>query len=132
MQVGLRAKTTSYAPTVKRKVDESTFKNLGHAGAVLRLIVRRSIRRRKRASSPGSPPHTQTGQLRTSIRYALEKERDTVVVGPSRSDIDVIGNVHEFGGSFRGRKYPARPFMKPGFEQIKKRLPSFWRDSIRS
>jgi hypothetical protein len=64
-------------------------------------------------SKPGTPPNTHTGQLPKSIAFAASDRAGTFVVGPKRSDIAEIGHVHEFGGKFRGRNYPARPFMRP-------------------
>jgi hypothetical protein len=37
-------------------------------------------------------------------------------VGPQFSVIGEIGNVHEFGGRYKGENYPARPFMAPALE----------------
>lgn len=64
-------------------------------------------------SKPGMPPNTHTKQLPKSIAFAASDRAGTFVVGPKRSDIAEIGHVHEFGGKFRGRNYPARPFMRP-------------------
>jgi len=55
-------------------------------------------------SAPGTPPHIQTGALRSSITTAPHGLCE-VVVGP----IEPYGQVHEYGG----RHHPQRPFMRP-------------------
>lgn len=128
--IDFKVETSSNMQAVVKKAKQGSFKSLGHAGAVIRLAVRRSIRRRKKASTPGTPPNTQTGQLRESIRYAVDGPSGTVVIGPSRADIDEIGRVHEFGGPFRGRSYPERPFMGPALQQNLQRIPREWRGIV--
>ena len=87
---------------LKRKASQATFRSLGHAGGAIRLTARRSIRRRKKPSGPGQPPHTQTGRLKRSIRY--EVSGDQVVIGPVNELAGRIWNLHEFGGRTRRRR----------------------------
>ena len=54
------------------------------AGGTLALIMKRSMRRRKTASAPGSPPHSHLGLLRERIFFAFDSARDSVVVGPQK------------------------------------------------
>lgn len=116
---------------VAEKAKKASIEKLGHAGAALRLVVRRSIRVRKKPSPVGLPPHSRKGLLRRAIMYAVEKALQTVVVGP---DFDVIadaGKAHEFGGKFRKERYDKRPYMGPGLAKVKDRLTKFWYDSVR-
>ncbi|RMF99612.1 MAG: hypothetical protein D6741_08195 [Planctomycetota bacterium] len=118
---------------VKKKAQDATFRNLGHAGAAVRLTAKRSIRyrKRKKASPVGNPPFTHTKRLPRAIVYAVDKWKTTVVVGPSASLVGPAGLPHEHGGRFRGQRYRARPFMKPALRKNLKRLPRFWKSSVK-
>ena len=61
--IAMRAKTKFDKQKLLAKTKQANFKNLGHAGAALRLTARRSIRTRQKPSPPGTPPHTRRGQL---------------------------------------------------------------------
>ncbi len=116
---------------VKAKTQQGNFKSLGHAAATIRLVARRSIRRRKTAAMPGTPPNTRRGQLKRSIVYALDKQRGVALIGPDFDVVGAAGKAHEFGGRFRRERYPKRPFMGPALEKVKDRLPPMWANSIR-
>jgi len=111
---------------VKRKAQQGNFESLSHAAASIRLIARRSIRRRQTAAMPGNPPHTRQGQLKRSIMYAIDKQRGVALIGPSFDFIGAAGKAHELGGKFRRERYPKRPFMGPALDKVKDRLPSLW------
>jgi phage gpG-like protein len=70
---------------------------------------------RKRAriapSKPGMPPHTRFNQLKKAIVYV--SKRGEAVIGPRKSVVGLSASAHEFGGTFKGEEYPARPFMGP-------------------
>jgi len=87
---------------VRDAARRATFKNLGHAGAGLRLAAQRLIRTRKASSDPGKPPHTRQGALKRSILYAVEGDH-TVVIGPAASMISDVARAHEHGGQQRPR-----------------------------
>jgi len=116
---------------VKAKTQQGNFKSLGHAAASIRLVARRSIRRRKSAAMPGTPPNTRRGQLKRSIMYSLDKQRGVAIIGPDFDVVGAAGKAHEFGGRFRRERYPKRPFMGPALEKVKDRLPPMWANSIR-
>jgi phage gpG-like protein len=129
--LGIKGTTKNSFDKVKAKAQQGKFKSLGHAAASIRLVARRSIRRRKTAAMPGTPPNTRRGQLKRSIMYAIDKQRGMAIIGP---DFEIIGNsakAHEFGGRFRKERYPKRPFMGPALEKVKDRLPAMWANSIR-
>ncbi len=120
------------ARKLKRRASEGSIRSLGHAGAALRLTARRSIRRSGRPSAPGRPPHTRRGQLKRSLRYAVEKNRERVLIGPTYTVVGRSARAHEFGGRYRRETYPKRPFMGPALMKIRSRLPRMWADSIRA
>ena len=129
--IGVKVTTKKSIDKVKRKAQQGNFKSLGHAAAAIRLVARRSIKRRQTASMPGTPPNTRKGQLKRAIVYAIDKQRGIATIGP---DVDVIapaGKAHELGGKFRREHYPKRPFMGPALEKVKDRLPPMWAGSIR-
>ena len=82
MKIGINVRTEDYSRAVKRKARDGSIKSLGHAGAVIRLIARRSIRKRKGRSQPGTAPHSRQGALRRAIVYAVEARSERVVIGP--------------------------------------------------
>jgi len=129
--ITIRVRTRVSTAQIQRKVQQGNFKSLGHAAATIRLVARRSIRRRKPAAMPGNPPHTRRGQLKRSIMYALDKQRGVALIGPIFELIGTAGKAHEFGGKFRRERYPKRPFMGPALEKVKDRLPPMWAGSIR-
>lgn len=117
--------------TVLDRVGQASFKNLGHAGASVRLVAKRSIRKRKKPSPEGTPPSTRKGQLRRAIRYKVEKQREAVVIGPDASIVGTAGKAHEFGGRYKREVYPKRPFMGPALAIVQSRLPRLWAHSVR-
>jgi len=129
--IGVKAKARFDAGKVVKRVKKANIESLGHAGAVVRLTARRSIRKRKGPSAPGTPPHTRHGQLRRAVVYAVEKREERVVIGPEYATVGPVGMPHEFGGRFRGRRYRPRPFMGPALMKVKDRLPRKWAMSVR-
>lgn len=85
---------------VIQKAKAASIKSLSGAGAYIRGIVRRSISKRRSGtpSLPGKTPRSPTGRLRDSIAFVVDRVAQTVVVGPARSAIALIGRTHEFGG----------------------------------
>ncbi len=66
---------------LKKKAETATFTSLSEAGGAVRKTAKRSIRKRKKASKPGSPPNTQTGMLKRVIRYDVTNNRTVVAIG---------------------------------------------------
>lgn len=96
---------------IKRRSDSASVNALFSAAAYVRTTARRSIRKAKKASRPGSPPHTRQGQLRRSILFAVNTSRLFAVVGPAASLISDIARYHEFGGQqvLRAKRKDYRP-----------------------
>ncbi len=86
---------------LKKKAETATFTSLSEAGGAVRKTAKRSIRKRKKASKPGSPPNTQTGMLKRVIRYDVTNNRTVVAIGPVNEIAGRIWNLHEFGGVAR-------------------------------
>lgn len=129
--IAIRAHTKFDKQQVLAKTRAASITSLGHAGAAIRLAARRSIRTRKQASRPGTPPHTRRGQLKRAIAYAVDKRQGVVVIGPERGGVGTSGLAHEFGGRYRREHYPKRPFMGPALTKLQPRLPSYWASSVR-
>jgi hypothetical protein len=83
---------------LKKKAETANFTSLRHAGGAIGKTAKFSIRRRKKPSKPGSPPHTQTGMLRRVIRYDVSRNKTEVAIGPVNQIAGRIWNLHEFGG----------------------------------
>lgn len=127
----MKARTRSQMHKVARKAKRANIENLGHAGGAIRLAAVRSIRKRKGPAPAGQPPHTHTRRLPRAIKYAVEKQRQTVVIGPDIQSLGTAGKAHEHGGHYRRERYPKRPFMGPALEKTKERLPKLWAGSVR-
>jgi hypothetical protein len=118
---------------VTKAVNNSLLETFGDAARLTRTIARNSIKRRagKAYALPGQPPKTRFGSIRNSILYDVDKKRNEAIIGPAYSRIGPVAAAHEHGGSFRGRDYEERPFMRPAFQKIVARLPKLWRYSLR-
>ena len=100
-----RAKTKMTTQKVKRAAGRAEIKTYQQAGRMIYRIARNSIRRKKNRnahSKPGTPPFTHTGALKRSIRFAAT-DKD-VVVGATLSEIGMVANLHEFGGTRKKKK----------------------------
>jgi len=129
--VGMKCKTRSDMRRVAAAVRKASITSLGHAGAAIRLVARRSIKRSPAASAPGRPPHTRRGLLKSAILYAVEPRGASVVIGPDVGFVGTSAAAHEFGGAYKREHYPRRSFMGPALEQVKDRLPRHWAASVR-
>jgi hypothetical protein len=122
-----KVKSEWFGEKVKKHLEDTTFKSINHAAASLRMIARRSIRRRKKPSAPGTPPNTQTGRLRDGIIfYATRTPNIYAIIGPSYQFVGTSAVAHEFGGQYKHEKFPLRKFMQPAMEKIIPRLPAEW------
>jgi len=145
----LRMKTVSVEMFFDRKkvihaADRANRRNLSKAGAFIRTTAKHSIRKRKAASAPGSPPSSHTGLLRRFIFFGYERARQTVVVGPMRLNqkAGTAPAALEHGGtSFvedtrrwrrkRRLRIAARPFMGPALAKEAPKFPKLWANSIK-
>lgn len=115
-------------------MDKQTAALMRRVGGYLRMVARRSMRKRKGPSQPGTPPNAhEQPLLRTFLEYAFDPIKRRLVVGPKllpRSNNFVIPGLMERGGVIQAKRkdttfaknYPARPFMKPALEKQSKNL----------
>ena len=129
--VGMKVKTKSQMQKVVRKAKRGNIESLGHAGAAIRLVAKRSVRKKKGPAPAGQPPHTHTKRLPRAIKYAVEKQRGRVVIGPDVESFGTAGKAHEHGGVYKQEHYEQRPFMGPALEKTKERLPRMWAGSVK-
>ncbi|GHT23217.1 hypothetical protein FACS189419_06890 [Planctomycetales bacterium] len=105
---------------IRNKVDLRTRKVLSKFGSYVRQTAKKSIRKRKGTSKPGSPPFSHTGTLKKFLFFGYDPNRRSVVIGP----VVVPGksgkapSVLEHGGRVvlpRGNSATVapRPFMQP-------------------
>ena len=127
----LKAKTKFDGKKLGRAAKAGSIKSLGHAGAAIRLVARRSVKRSKEASNIGSPPHTRRGRIKSAIKYAVAPSKQSVVIGPDATIAGTSGKAHEFGGRYKRERYDKRPFMGPALEKTKTRLPAMWAGSVK-
>ena len=140
--IGFNCKTMFFdAAPVIRSVDRATRRVLSKFGAFVRRTAKQSIRKRKKASAPGSPPSSHIGLLRKFIWFGYEPTRRSVVIGPARltqNDRGEAPSLLEYGGSTtlqrKGKRkrarVRARPFMGPAMAKEQPKLPAMWRDSV--
>lgn len=116
---------------VRAAARRANFENVRHAAAVVMRIAKSFIRRARTPSQEGQPPHTQTLRLKKAIQFAADNRTNYAIIGPTAEIVGPAGKAHEYGGLFRGRRYPRRRFMGPALEEVEPRLAQFWANTIR-
>jgi hypothetical protein len=100
-------------PEIIAKIGQRVAKGLNRAGGAVKVTAQRSLRKRKKASSPGMPPtrRTEMGRGLSAILYGFDG-RDSVVIGPVKingsSGLDpttTIPGLHERGESASIREF---------------------------
>jgi len=109
-------------------------------GGFVLSIMRRSIRKRRGSSKPGTPPHSHAGQLRRLMRFAVDKQAGEVVTGPmlfgNKSNVipasgATIPELLNYGGRasmlVQGgervmAEYKPRPYVEPAQEKGQERF----------
>ena len=119
-------------------VERARRKALAGSGALVRKIAKDSIRKRKKPSRPGEPPHSHTGLLKRFIFFGYDEFSRGVVVGPvALKRRATVPHLLEYGGLTEGRnrrrrvRIAPRPYMGPALLKAKPKLPEMWRNSIR-
>lgn len=102
------------APKVVAAVDAATRKVLSKFGAFVRTAAKSSIRKRKRASAPGSPPSSHTGLLKKFIYFGYDTAARSVVIGPVRLASGDTPERLEYGGAVTLKKDTVMRVGKPG------------------
>ncbi len=96
---------------VTQYMDRKTASALAKGGGLIRRIAQNSMRSRKKASAPGTPPsrHRPRGQGLTYILYVFDPRTKSVVIGPVlfantvNADGTTAPEVNEFGGRVKRR-----------------------------
>lgn len=122
---------------IERQVNREKRRSMSRSLAFIRTKARSLLRRRKRSSSPGSPPSVHSKDPTASLKkilFAYDMATGGGVVGPvkiNRSNPEFrssepVPSIMESGGSVlirrgkksRGRRvtYAARPFMQPALD----------------
>ena len=112
-------------------VRKANYSALRRAGAYVRATARNAVSRSKRASAPGTPPHTRRGLLKRSLLFGVDKRKLSVVIGPAKKFIGISMTAHEFGGLYRRRRYPKRPLMGPTLNKTAPQLPKLWANAVK-
>jgi len=94
-----KAKIKMSPERVIAKTRKASISNLRQAGAYIRGIARKSIKVSPQYAPPGKPPRSRKGRLKDAIIFAVEKEQQRVLVGPTASEVGKIGRTHERGGT---------------------------------
>jgi len=138
IDVNMKGKVKWHGPLVRQATQEAANKPLLQCAALVMADAKKSMKRgglvkwsnddvsmeKGVPSTPPDPPNVQRGNLRASIVYALTRVA-TAIVGPTR--MAWYGKVHEKGGEFGGRNYPARPFMLPALHRMKAKFPELFK-----
>jgi hypothetical protein len=101
MQLDIRLARNFNPRPIQSAADKARKKALYRVGAYGRRVVRRGMRKRKKAASPGSPPSVHKGGLKRSIVFEVNEIEGTVRVGPRRTSENPTNrgaNIHETGG----------------------------------
>lgn len=151
MQMTVDAKLNYFdRDRVKRSIRLSVREPLIRSGALVRTIARRSIRRRRKSSLPGQPPHAHGKGLIKRISFWYNESRQSVSVGPDllnvgrRRRVPARGTVPfilEYGGNMvmtRARDHrviryhqAARPFMRPALAKALPKIRDLFRKKVR-
>lgn len=134
-------------------VEEAAKKALAKCAVTVESAAKQSMKSGGGAlhepSSPPTAPNVQTGILRASITYAIDRTRRGFVALVGVPVTAFYGKIHEYGGSFnvkqhmrrksRGdsamisvsahtREVPERPFMRPALVKSVRDFPKMFKD----
>jgi hypothetical protein len=132
---------------VIKAADRQTQQVYSKWGAFARRNAKGLIRKFKKPSKPGNPPHSHTGLLKRFIFFAWDPSRRSEIVGPAKLN-GTLGDAPqalEHGGQStvrtgsrrRGWKMEkvtiaARPYIEPAALKANAELPSLWPKSVKS
>ncbi|HEY2763412.1 MAG TPA: hypothetical protein VGJ13_05280 [Pseudonocardiaceae bacterium] len=93
-----------------------------------KLMLKEHARRTPTPSSPGEPPAMITGALKSSVTVTpvthVGLDRFEAKVGPTK----VYARIQELGGTAgRGARLPARPYLKPAFQEARHKVGAIFR-----
>lgn len=117
--------------TIINAAERGSREALSRSGAYVRKTAQNKVLRSETSSFPGTSPHSRKGLLKRSILFGLDRTNQSVLIGPTYNSMGTAMTAHEYGGRFRGRRYPRRPLMGPSLQQAVPHLSKFWEDSIK-
>jgi hypothetical protein len=131
MQMTAEAKIDPQA--VLGPAKKGSYNSIRHAAASIRKEAIDSIEKvanKRKASEPGTPPHThRKGWYKRALRFHAHE--DDAVIGFMHSVIGLTAQTHEFGLEEDDQRfYPERPTIGPALERMADRLLDEWRGSI--
>jgi len=112
-------------------IQNANLIGLRRSGAYIRKAARNRVSQSEKASMPGMPPHTRRGLLKNAVLFGVEKQTQSVVIGPAESFIGTAMYAHEFGGRYKRQRYPKRPLMAPTLIAAASHLPKLWEKSVK-
>ncbi len=127
--IGAKVTVIDNTPAVKAASDRATITSLSKAGFVIRREILASIERSDKPSEPGEPIHTRRGLARKAVAYAVDKQAQTVVIGPRFTVVGRSIEPHEHGGPYKGVNYPKRPTAAPALARVAPRLGPMFKHS---
>jgi len=127
---GIDVKITERFKAVQEAADRAIYQNIQHAAFSIAKYIKQSIRTSPQASEPGEPVSTRgkRGNVKNSIFVAADD--NTALIGPRFSFVGDVMEAHEFGKTYKGDRFAARPTMGPGLEANTDRFADSFRGSI--
>ena len=127
MAIVLKPKVWLKSAELKAAVAKASIAPLDKAAMLVEADAKASMKEGGGSSHAPSkapaPPHVQTGNLRSSITWAADGK--TRVIGPTT--VAWYGRIHEFGGVYGGKTFPARPFMRPALRRMRQKFAALFR-----
>ena len=127
---GFSFKTSERFQAVQQAADRAIYKNIRNAAFSIRKYIRESIKKSPTAAEPGKPVATRgrRGNVKNSIFVAADDT--TALIGPRYSFVGDAMEAHEFGKTYKGDRFAARPTSGPGLEANTDRFADSFRGSI--
>lgn len=104
---------------------------LRRMGAYIRRAAQSKVRQSRNPSRSGEPPHTRRGALKRGILFGVDRQSNSIVVGPSIRFVGTSMQAHEFGGGYKRERYPKRPLMGPSLRESAPHLAKMWENAVK-
>lgn len=141
--VNIQAATSNFFDRAKvmAAVDKAFIRNMARSGALVRKIMRQSMRKRKKSAETGKPPSAHGNpKLKDLIFFAYDSSDKSTVIGPVLFAKGEAPELLEKGGTIvrkgRGGKsramhYRGNAFAAPALETAAPKLPAIWANSVK-
>lgn len=84
---------------VTKAIGKARAKVGNRQGALIRKIMRQSMRRKKGPAPAGQPPHAHQGGIKDKTYYAWDAKTQSVVVGPVKLGKGTAPEIQDKGGT---------------------------------